>query len=84
MSSKRQQARNERALQELIKTIPGNDTCADCQARNPGWSASASVAHFAEADVFDGRMGKLERTFSRDASICRRVRPAPMPPMMVR
>jgi hypothetical protein len=34
--SKRQQARNERALQELIKTVPGNDRCADCQARNPG------------------------------------------------
>ncbi|KAI9767549.1 MAG: hypothetical protein M1840_005586 [Geoglossum simile] len=37
--SKRQQARNERALQELIKTVPGNDRCADCQARNPGWAS---------------------------------------------
>jgi len=34
--SKRQQARNERTLQELIKSVPGNDACADCQARNPG------------------------------------------------
>lgn len=34
--SKRHQARNERALQELIKTVPGNDRCAECQARNPG------------------------------------------------
>ena len=34
--SKRHQARNERALQELIKSVPGNDRCADCQARNPG------------------------------------------------
>ena len=34
--SKRHQARNERALQELIKTVPGNDRCADCGARNPG------------------------------------------------
>lgn len=34
--SKRQQARNERVLQELIKTVPGNNICADCQARNPG------------------------------------------------
>ncbi|KAK2746677.1 hypothetical protein FQN57_003021 [Myotisia sp. PD_48] len=37
--SKRQQARNERALQELITTTPGNDRCADCQARNPGWAS---------------------------------------------
>ena len=35
-TSKRQQARNERALQDLIKGVPGNDVCADCQARNPG------------------------------------------------
>ena len=34
--SKRHQARNERALQELIKTVPGNDRCADCGTRNPG------------------------------------------------
>jgi hypothetical protein len=34
--SKRQQARNERALQDLIKNVPGNNVCADCQARNPG------------------------------------------------
>jgi hypothetical protein len=36
MLSKRQQARNEKALQELIKTVPGNDKCADCGAWNPG------------------------------------------------
>ncbi|KAI9812813.1 MAG: hypothetical protein M1832_000329 [Thelocarpon impressellum] len=36
--NKRQQARNERALQELIKSVPGNDRCADCEARNPGES----------------------------------------------
>jgi hypothetical protein len=34
--NKRQQARNERTLQELIKTVPGNNVCADCGARNPG------------------------------------------------
>jgi hypothetical protein len=34
--SKRQQARNERALQDLIRSVAGNNTCADCQARNPG------------------------------------------------
>lgn len=37
--SKRHQARNERVLQELIKTVPGNDRCADCAARNPGWAS---------------------------------------------
>ncbi|KAI4936682.1 hypothetical protein J4E86_011299 [Alternaria arbusti] len=37
--NKRQQARNERALQDLIKTVPGNGTCADCGARNPGWAS---------------------------------------------
>ncbi|KAF2876309.1 hypothetical protein BDV95DRAFT_590448 [Massariosphaeria phaeospora] len=37
--NKRQQARNERTLQELIKTVPGNGTCADCGARNPGWAS---------------------------------------------
>ncbi|TVY33094.1 UBA domain-containing protein [Lachnellula occidentalis] len=37
--SKRQQARNERTLQDLIKSVPGNNVCADCQARNPGWAS---------------------------------------------
>ncbi|KAF2474608.1 ArfGap-domain-containing protein, partial [Lindgomyces ingoldianus] len=37
--NKRQQARNERTLQELIKTVPGNAQCADCGARNPGWAS---------------------------------------------
>jgi len=33
--SKRQQARNEKVLQELVQTVPGNNFCADCQTRNP-------------------------------------------------
>ncbi|KAK5173505.1 Protein gts1 [Saxophila tyrrhenica] len=37
--SKRQQARNERQLQELIHSVPGNDRCADCGAKNPGWAS---------------------------------------------
>ncbi|KAF3034456.1 hypothetical protein E8E11_002533 [Didymella keratinophila] len=37
--NKRQQARNERTLQDLIKTVPGNGTCADCGAKNPGWAS---------------------------------------------
>ncbi|KHN96636.1 Arf GTPase activating protein [Metarhizium album ARSEF 1941] len=34
--SKRQQARNEKALQDLVHKVPGNNVCADCHARNPG------------------------------------------------
>ena len=34
--SKRHQFRNEKALQDLVRTVPGNDRCADCQAMNPG------------------------------------------------
>ncbi|KAF7549907.1 hypothetical protein G7046_g8187 [Stylonectria norvegica] len=37
--SKRQQARNEKVLQELVQKIPGNDMCADCHARNPAWAS---------------------------------------------
>ncbi|KAL7949566.1 hypothetical protein V8C42DRAFT_311261 [Trichoderma barbatum] len=37
--SKRQQARNEAILQELVHSVPGNDQCADCHARNPAWAS---------------------------------------------
>lgn len=37
--SKRQQARSERQLQDLIHTVPGNDRCADCAVKNPGWAS---------------------------------------------
>ncbi|KAH6609531.1 hypothetical protein Trco_002877 [Trichoderma cornu-damae] len=37
--SKRQQARNEAVLQELVHSVPGNDQCADCHARNPAWAS---------------------------------------------
>ncbi|KAL4815454.1 hypothetical protein BDW67DRAFT_164057 [Aspergillus spinulosporus] len=37
--SKRQQLRNERTLQDLIRSVPGNDRCADCSAMNPGWAS---------------------------------------------
>jgi hypothetical protein len=45
--SKRQQFRNERALQDLIRSVPGNDRCADCEAMNPGKSTPMSSSlHF--------------------------------------
>ncbi|KAF5968723.1 hypothetical protein FBULB1_10593 [Fusarium bulbicola] len=37
--SKRQQARNEKALQDLVQNTPGNNMCADCHARNPAWAS---------------------------------------------
>lgn len=37
--SKRQAARNERQLQDLLRTVPGNDRCADCAAKNPSWAS---------------------------------------------
>ncbi|KPM44754.1 hypothetical protein AK830_g1791 [Neonectria ditissima] len=37
--SKRQQARNEKVLQELVHNISGNNLCADCHARNPAWAS---------------------------------------------
>lgn len=36
--SKRQQARNERELQDLLG-ISGNTECADCGAKNPSWAS---------------------------------------------
>ncbi|KAI0838766.1 ArfGap-domain-containing protein [Hypoxylon sp. FL0890] len=39
LMSKRQQARNEKVLQELVHNVPGNNFCADCQARNPSWAS---------------------------------------------
>ncbi|KIH90435.1 hypothetical protein SPBR_00014 [Sporothrix brasiliensis 5110] len=37
--SKRQQARNEKYLQDLVQSVSGNNVCADCQARNPAWAS---------------------------------------------
>jgi len=39
ITNKRQQARHERALQDLISGTPGNNKCADCSASNPGWAS---------------------------------------------
>jgi len=55
--SKRQHARNERALQELIKTVPGNNVCADCQARNPGMLMSLHVLGLSLTASKDGQAG---------------------------
>jgi hypothetical protein len=66
--SKRQQLRNEKTLAELIRTVPGNDRCADCDALTPGLFPSSrqltldvdgiSVLIHTSANY---RMGKLER-----------------------
>ncbi|KAH7025977.1 uncharacterized protein B0I36DRAFT_152066 [Microdochium trichocladiopsis] len=37
--SKRQQARNEKVLQDLVHSVPGNNVCADCGVRNPSWAS---------------------------------------------
>lgn len=59
--SKRQQARNERTLQDLIKSIPGNSTCADCSARNPGKSDPPALRFGGDhVLILLNRMGKLE------------------------
>ncbi|KAI5815943.1 hypothetical protein BZA77DRAFT_265019, partial [Pyronema omphalodes] len=38
-SSKRQHARNEKVIQDLIKNVNGNDRCADCGTNNTGWAS---------------------------------------------
>lgn len=37
--SKRQQARNEKLLQDLVHNVPGNNQCADCHTPNPAWAS---------------------------------------------
>jgi hypothetical protein len=59
--SKRHQFRNEKALYDLIRTIPGNDRCADCQMMNPG-GFLFRYNEFYRSNGFSSRMGKLERT----------------------
>jgi hypothetical protein len=52
--SKRQQARNEKVLQDLVQNTPGNNVCADCGARNPGESRPLRVFHsFVEGLITD-------------------------------
>lgn len=58
--NRRQQARNERALQDLIHNAPGNDRCADCQARNPGARYPRPDKTLARLLTLVFRLGKLE------------------------
>ncbi|KND91737.1 UBA domain-containing protein 3 [Tolypocladium ophioglossoides CBS 100239] len=37
--SKRQQARNEKQLHDLVHSIAGNNQCADCHTPNPAWAS---------------------------------------------
>ncbi|KAI0179321.1 ArfGap-domain-containing protein [Hypoxylon sp. FL1284] len=39
LMTKRQQARNEKLLHDLVQSVAGNNFCADCQARNPSWAS---------------------------------------------
>jgi hypothetical protein len=63
--SKRQQQRNEKALQDLIRSVPGNDRCADCGAFNPGMLLETVYSCRPIADKpLPHRMGQLECTYT--------------------
>jgi hypothetical protein len=57
MLNKRQQARNEKVLQDLIKTVAGNDKCADCGTKNPGMFFSSRRCGFRARDGADCESG---------------------------
>lgn len=60
--NKRQQARNERILQDLIATVPGNNQCADCGTKNPGMVIMNETERGkVETNVNLYSMGQLER-----------------------
>ena len=67
LMSKRQQARNEKVLQDLVHNVPGNNFCADCQARNPGTCALLPLVLL----IVDGHT--CERLRSRVIVSCRAV-----------
>lgn len=59
MANKRQQARNERALERLIKEPgKGNTLCADCEKETPG--KLVLVREMSEFANVLFRLGKLE------------------------
>lgn len=62
-SSKRQHARNEKVIQDLIKSVNGNDRCADCGANNTGVFATSSgvMGVMGVADVASGSLRGLSR-----------------------
>lgn len=65
--SKRHQFRNERALQDLIRTVPGNDRCADCHTANPGGLILSIMMAYTNGVFL--RLGKLECTLLYDTWI---------------
>lgn len=71
--NKRQQARNERTLQELIKSVPGNGNCADCGARNPGMQSPRRISFHAHAN--NGYAGWASWSVSLPHSLARHPSP---------
>jgi len=65
--SKRQQARNEKALYDLVQNVPGNNACADCQTRNPGENLPPTAVELDEFELtaFCYSLGIMERTCDR-------------------
>ncbi|KAL9092471.1 MAG: hypothetical protein Q9159_000818 [Coniocarpon cinnabarinum] len=79
--NKRQQARNEKTLQELLKQ-PGNGRCADCDTKNPvsnrRYNPKNSKANIPiDADEVDNAMERFIREKYEHKTLCGEGRPLP-------